>query len=194
MAFCSEGAHITHFPAPLTMLLDWLCARAALRGELAHICHAGRQGGWVGCLDDPARAHKLRQTIFHVHVHVIPRREGDFERNDDVYRKVRASCTGCVLTCASSRRSAHHAPTRSWLRRQLSCALILPWAAAHLPPCDALGVGLVQTRANGLYFASVLECPAQDTHALTPSAPQPWRRRSCAGACGACTTRSLARS
>lgn len=34
------------------------------------------------------RTHTRRQTIFHVHVHIIPRRPGDFERNDDVYRKV----------------------------------------------------------------------------------------------------------
>jgi len=26
------------------------------------------------------------QTVFHVHVHVIPRRPGDFDNNDDVYR------------------------------------------------------------------------------------------------------------
>ncbi len=29
------------------------------------------------------------QTVFHVHVHVIPRKPGDFENNDDVYREVR---------------------------------------------------------------------------------------------------------
>jgi len=25
------------------------------------------------------------QTVFHVHVHVMPRKSGDFKRNDDVY-------------------------------------------------------------------------------------------------------------
>lgn len=25
------------------------------------------------------------QTVQHVHVHIMPRRKGDFERNDDIY-------------------------------------------------------------------------------------------------------------
>ncbi|NWJ10651.1 FHIT triphosphatase, partial [Crypturellus undulatus] len=29
------------------------------------------------------------QTVKHVHVHVLPRRAGDFSRNDDVYKEVR---------------------------------------------------------------------------------------------------------
>ncbi|NWS37077.1 FHIT triphosphatase, partial [Probosciger aterrimus] len=29
------------------------------------------------------------QTVKHVHVHVLPRRAGDFSRNDDVYEEVR---------------------------------------------------------------------------------------------------------
>lgn len=28
------------------------------------------------------------QTVEHVHVHMLPRREGDFSRNDDIYEKV----------------------------------------------------------------------------------------------------------
>ena len=28
------------------------------------------------------------QTVFHVHVHVMPRKPNDFERNDDVYEKL----------------------------------------------------------------------------------------------------------
>jgi len=28
------------------------------------------------------------QTVFHVHVHIIPRRPGDFENNDDIYREL----------------------------------------------------------------------------------------------------------
>jgi len=28
------------------------------------------------------------QTVFHVHIHIIPRRPGDFEQNDDVYREI----------------------------------------------------------------------------------------------------------
>ncbi|NWU63575.1 FHIT triphosphatase, partial [Pterocles burchelli] len=29
------------------------------------------------------------QTVKHVHVHILPRRAGDFSRNDDVYEEVR---------------------------------------------------------------------------------------------------------
>jgi bis(5'-adenosyl)-triphosphatase len=29
------------------------------------------------------------QTVEHVHLHIVPRRPGDFQRNDDVYDKVR---------------------------------------------------------------------------------------------------------
>ena len=29
------------------------------------------------------------QTVEHVHVHLLPRRPGDFQKNDDVYEKVR---------------------------------------------------------------------------------------------------------
>ena len=28
------------------------------------------------------------QTVEHVHVHILPRRQGDFARNDDIYTKV----------------------------------------------------------------------------------------------------------
>ena len=28
------------------------------------------------------------QTVEHVHVHLLPRRPGDFKKNDDVYEKV----------------------------------------------------------------------------------------------------------
>ena len=28
------------------------------------------------------------QTVEHVHVHIIPRRPGDFQRNDDIYEEV----------------------------------------------------------------------------------------------------------
>jgi len=30
------------------------------------------------------------QSVYHVHVHILPRLEGDFERNDDVYDKLEA--------------------------------------------------------------------------------------------------------
>ncbi len=29
------------------------------------------------------------QTVKHVHLHILPRRKGDFKRNDDVYDKVK---------------------------------------------------------------------------------------------------------
>lgn len=28
------------------------------------------------------------QTVYHCHVHIIPRKKGDFQRNDDVYTEV----------------------------------------------------------------------------------------------------------
>ena len=31
------------------------------------------------------------QTIPHVHVHILPRRKGDFEKNDDIYEKVNSA-------------------------------------------------------------------------------------------------------
>lgn len=34
------------------------------------------------------------QTVPHVHVHVLPRRRGDFERNDDVYNELERPGTG----------------------------------------------------------------------------------------------------
>ena len=33
------------------------------------------------------------QTVEHVHVHMLPRREGDFPKNDDIYEKVFVSHT-----------------------------------------------------------------------------------------------------
>lgn len=38
----------------------------------------------ISLQDGPAAG----QTVRHVHVHVIPRHSGDFERNDDIYPKV----------------------------------------------------------------------------------------------------------
>ena len=37
------------------------------------------------CVQDGADAG---QTVAHVHAHVLPRRRGDFERNDDVYEEL----------------------------------------------------------------------------------------------------------
>ena len=34
------------------------------------------------------------QTVEHVHVHLLPRRPGDFQKNDDVYEKVSYKAMG----------------------------------------------------------------------------------------------------
>ena len=33
------------------------------------------------------------QSVPHVHWHILPRKEGDFENNDDIYRKLQADGT-----------------------------------------------------------------------------------------------------
>ncbi|XP_048813891.1 bis(5'-adenosyl)-triphosphatase isoform X4 [Lagopus muta] len=40
------------------------------------VCSSGQDGPEAG------------QTVKHVHVHVLPRRSGDFSRNDDVYKEL----------------------------------------------------------------------------------------------------------
>lgn len=61
----------------------WTSARrigAALQRELgAPACTYAIQDG-----------KEAGQTVLHVHVHVVPRRPGDFEQNDDVYGKLNA--------------------------------------------------------------------------------------------------------
>eukprot|EP01104_Vermistella_antarctica_P010158 TRINITY_DN2680_c2_g1_i1.p1 TRINITY_DN2680_c2_g1~~TRINITY_DN2680_c2_g1_i1.p1 ORF type:complete len:168 (+),score=36.54 TRINITY_DN2680_c2_g1_i1:78-506(+) len=51
------------------------------------------------------------QTVHHVHVHVMPRREGDFKRNDDVYteldRKDRQKRTLTEMAEEASRLRSH---------------------------------------------------------------------------------------
>ena len=39
-------------------------------------------------LPAPQDGRDAGQTVEHVHVHVIPRRPGDFVNNDDIYREV----------------------------------------------------------------------------------------------------------
>lgn len=46
--------------------------------------HFGARSSTVGLQDGPDAG----RTIDHVHVHVLPRKPGDFERNDDVYAKL----------------------------------------------------------------------------------------------------------
>ncbi|KAF9096581.1 hypothetical protein BGX23_010882 [Mortierella sp. AD031] len=47
----------------------------------------------IACQDGPAAG----QTVPHCHVHVIPRRLGDFDHNDDIYEKITAN-TAELLT------------------------------------------------------------------------------------------------
>ena len=35
----------------------------------------------------------------HMHVHILPRKPGDFEQNDDMYYEVRNNCSGLKLQC-----------------------------------------------------------------------------------------------
>ena len=49
--------------------------------------HAGAQALTFAIQDGPAAG----QTVPHVHVHVLPRRLGDFERNDQVYDELDAA-------------------------------------------------------------------------------------------------------
>uniref|UniRef100_A0A673H512 Bis(5'-adenosyl)-triphosphatase n=1 Tax=Sinocyclocheilus rhinocerous TaxID=307959 RepID=A0A673H512_9TELE len=44
------------------------------------------------------------QMVKHVHVHVLPRKAGDFEKNDSIYDEVRFKCP----TCSSSRTAYYH--------------------------------------------------------------------------------------
>jgi bis(5'-adenosyl)-triphosphatase len=83
------------------------------------------------------------QTVPHVHIHLLPRRLGDFENNDEVYDLVRvrrATCSARVLTprtrrltTASARArgrgcrrtwtgSAWHGRRRRWRARRRRCA------------------------------------------------------------------------
>ena len=44
------------------------------------------------------------QTVEHVHVHIIPRRHGDFDNNDDIYHHVRnfTKCQCCFIFLSPS--------------------------------------------------------------------------------------------
>lgn len=39
----------------------------------------------ITCQDGP----QAGQTVAHVHIHLIPRKKGDFEKNDEIYDAVR---------------------------------------------------------------------------------------------------------
>ena len=38
------------------------------------------------------------QTVPHVHIHVLPRKKGDFERNDEVYDAIDAASKDVAVT------------------------------------------------------------------------------------------------
>lgn len=46
--------------------------------------HCGALSLTIAIQDGP----KAGQTVKHVHVHILPRKEGDFQRNDDIYEKL----------------------------------------------------------------------------------------------------------
>jgi bis(5'-adenosyl)-triphosphatase len=62
----------------------WLLAQ---RCGAALEAHFGAASLTYAIQDGPAAG----QTVPHCHIHLLPRRAGDFERNDEVYDRVRAS-------------------------------------------------------------------------------------------------------
>ncbi len=62
----------------------WLLAQ---RCGAALEAHFGAVSLTFAIQDGPAAG----QTVPHCHIHLLPRRAGDFERNDEVYDRVRAS-------------------------------------------------------------------------------------------------------
>jgi bis(5'-adenosyl)-triphosphatase len=46
------------------------------------------------------------QTVPHVHIHLLPRRAGDFERNDEVYDKARRGAA-CSAACSTEPPGLH---------------------------------------------------------------------------------------
>ncbi|XP_063283660.1 bis(5'-adenosyl)-triphosphatase [Pelobates fuscus] len=47
-------------------------------------CHFGGTAITISLQDGP----EAGQTVHHVHVHILPRRVGDFERNDQIYEEL----------------------------------------------------------------------------------------------------------
>ncbi len=58
-------------------------ALSVRRAQAAAEAHFGASASTVAAQDGADAG----RTVDHLHVHVLPRREGDFEKNDDVYDK-----------------------------------------------------------------------------------------------------------
>ena len=59
----------------------FLCAR---RAQSATEAHFGASASTLAVQD----GREAGRTVDHVHVHILPRREGDFASNDDVYERL----------------------------------------------------------------------------------------------------------
>jgi len=59
--------------------------------------------------------HEAGQTVNHVHVHIMPRRKGDFEHNDQVYREVCSLPSCCITTDRTLFQIEKERPPRSEL-------------------------------------------------------------------------------
>jgi hypothetical protein len=81
------------------------------------------------------------QTVPHVHVHVLPRRGGDFERNDEVYpaiEKAEQGMDGLQLSCGESKGREGGLPSRPTdalptAARQLSLNSLRPLSCRPFP-------------------------------------------------------------
>ncbi|KAG6628927.1 hypothetical protein CIPAW_14G047000 [Carya illinoinensis] len=58
----------------------------------AFLCHAQKVGGMLECYHKASSltftiqdGPESGQTVPHVHIHIVPRKGGDFERNDEIY-------------------------------------------------------------------------------------------------------------
>ena len=71
-------------------------------GSLTLAIQAGATHGNVTCsntIDDGMQDGPLAgQTVPHVHIHLLPRKKGDFERNDEVYDAIDAASKDAVAT------------------------------------------------------------------------------------------------
>jgi bis(5'-adenosyl)-triphosphatase len=61
------------------------------------------------------------QTVEHVHLHIVPRRPGDFQRNDDVYDKIHDSETSLDVPHQAMRGEQDMKKESSRLSALLNC-------------------------------------------------------------------------